>query len=373
MTRGLKHRKMLVALAGLAAAAAVGLAARLVTNRPGPRTALSDQTLPQNVRPRVLFVDSFHDGYPWSDGVTQGVLKVLRVSRAPDGALDDRASGVQLRIVRMDTKRNPSEEFKVEAGRKVKEFVDSWKPAVVICSDDIAAAYVIVPYFRNTDLPVVFCGVNWDASGYGLPCRNVTGMLQVSMVPNLLKTMRAHARGERLGLLGAKNETNLKEAQAYAAKFKLQLSQTVFVESFVEWKAAYLDLQDNVDMLILAPPPFLTEGPSARRQQAEARRLVLASTRIPTGSVEDWIAPYSLVCFAKKASEQGEWAAKAALQILSGKPPGQIPVTANRVASVYLNMALAAKLGVRFPVDLIERSTLLCEDKDGAEGTDDTR
>ena len=365
MLHGRCPKIIVFALAGVGAAFVGGLAVHLMMIRPGPRTALSDQSPLPKAKPRVLFVDSYHEGYPRSDDITQGVLKVFRVGRTADGGLDDRASKVQLQIIRMDTRRNPSEESKAEAGRKVKAVVDFWKPDVVLCADDGAAAHVIVPFFRNTGPPVVFCGIPWDASGYGLPCRNVTGMVEVSLIPDLLKTMRAQARGERIGLLGARNETNLQEARTYAKRFHLDFAQTVFVDDFRQWKAAYLDLQEKVDMLVLLPPSFLADDPAARTEQAEARRLVLERTRIPTGSVEGWIAPYSLVCFAKKASEQGEWAARTALGILAGKPPATIPVAANRAATVYLNMPLARKMGVRFPVELIERATLMIEEEHG--------
>lgn len=310
-------------------------------------------------KPKILFVDSYHEGYPWSEGIIEGVRTAFNVRHYPDGKLDERNTGVVLRIIRMDTKRNDNEPFKQEAGRKVKEFIDSWKPDLVICADDNSVKYVILPYFRNTRLPFVFCGVNWDASVYGLPCSNVTGMLEISLIPNMLKTLQTCTKGDRLGLLGAENESNRKEVEAYQARLKLTFSEIDFVETFQDWKKAYLRLQGEVDILILAPPSFLMAGPDADTDKAEARSFVLEHTRIPTGSVEDWIAPYSLVCYAKRAQEQGEWAAQTALKILSGTSPQQIPVVENHQASVFLNMPLAKKLGILFPIDLIEQSTLV--------------
>jgi ABC-type uncharacterized transport system substrate-binding protein len=42
--------------------------------------------------------------------------------------------------------------------------------------------------------------------------------------------------------------------------------------------------------------------------------------------------------------EQGEWAAAAALSILAGKKPADIPVVRNRRRKAYLNPTLAAQL-----------------------------
>jgi hypothetical protein len=310
-------------------------------------------------KPKVLLVDSYHEGYPWSEGIIRGACEALRPpgSARVGGPADSRELIVDLRIARMDTKRNTSEEFKRQAGQKVKEAIDAWRPGVVICCDDNSVAYVIVPFYRNADLPFVFCGVNWDASAYGLPCRNVTGMVEVSLITSLLGSLRQNARGDRVGLLGARNESNQKEALYYRKQFSVSLASTVFVDNLEQWKSAYVELQDKVDMLILAPPSFL----AGEQDQAEARRFVLEKTRIPTGSVEDWIAPYSLVCNAKIAAEQGQWAARAALRILAGTAPREIPVAANRNAQLYLNMPLARKLGVIFPVELIEQAVLIGE------------
>jgi hypothetical protein len=58
-------------------------------------------------------------------------------------------------------------------------YLDACHPAVVIASDDDASEYRSVFHFKNADLPLVFCGVYSDASEYGYPCANVTGMVAV--------------------------------------------------------------------------------------------------------------------------------------------------------------------------------------------------
>ena len=320
---------------------------------PAPASA---QALPSaTVKPTVLFVDSYHEGYPWSEGIIQGCCNTFKVLRQPDGSLDCSGSRVNLRLTRMDTKRNGSEEFKRKAGQKVRDLIEQTRPDLVICADDNSTAYVLARWYKGSKLPFIFCGVNWDASAYGLPCANVTGMLEVSLIDDMLELMGRYAKGRRLGLLGARNESNQKEAENYTRKLGVSLEEVVFVDDFPQWRRAFLDLQGKLDMLILAPPSFL----ASEADKAEARRFVLENTRIPTGSVEDWIAPYSLVCYAKLATEQGEWAAQSAMRVLSGTPPREIPVVGNRSAAVMLNMPLARRMGVVFPVDTIQQAVLV--------------
>ncbi|MCX9009588.1 MAG: hypothetical protein OIN66_00560, partial [Candidatus Methanoperedens sp.] len=101
---------------------------------------------------KILYIDSYHAGYEWSDGETRGIEKILN------------DTGVELKILRMDTKRNDSDAFGKQAGLKAKSVIEEFKPDVVIASDDPAFKYVIMPYYRDATLPFVFCGINWDVS-----------------------------------------------------------------------------------------------------------------------------------------------------------------------------------------------------------------
>jgi len=224
------------------------------------------------VRSRVLFVDSYHEGYPWNEGILDGVRNVL------DGRLGGRA--VELEVIRMDAKRNTSEDFGKEAAQRAAAFIELWKPDCIIAADDAASKYLIGPYYRDGRMPVVFCGVNWDASVYGFPCSNVTGILEISLIPSLLETLRAHARGPRVGILGADNLSNRKEAENYRLRFGLEPTCEVFVADFAEWKQRYLELQEEVDMLILAPPSFIMSD----SDMTEARGFVIEHTAWRTGS-----------------------------------------------------------------------------------------
>ena len=81
-------------------------------------------TAAQAQKDKVLYVDSYHEGFYWSDGITNGILKSLNITKHPGGQLDATFSRVELKIIRMDTKRNDSEEFKIKAAEKVKLEID---------------------------------------------------------------------------------------------------------------------------------------------------------------------------------------------------------------------------------------------------------
>ena len=288
---------------------------------------------------KILFIDSYHEGYAWSDGVITGVHSILDTT------------GVDLKVVHMDTKRNPSTDFAKTAGEQVKAEIDAFKPDVVIASDDNAQKYVIVPYYKGTNLPVVFAGVNWDASAYGYSGTNVTGMIEVELPGQLINQLKPYAKGTRLGYLTIDSETERKIADTYNQQFFNGQLKTYWVKTMDDFKKAYLQAQNEVDILFMG-----NNAGSDRWDDPEMTKFFLDNAKIPTGSINDWMAPYSLVTLAKVPAEQGEWAAKAALRIFDGTKPSDIPFAENKKGKLILNLPLAEKLGVVFAPSMLKNA-----------------
>lgn len=299
-------------------------------------------TLAAADKPKILHVDSYHEGYAWSDGIVAGATKIV----------GDKAT---LRVERMDTKRHGEEAFKVEAGKKVKAVIDEWKPDVVIVADDNAAKYVTADFYKDSPQNFVFCGLNWDEKVYGFPWPNVTGMLEVTPLMPLLTEVKKHAKGERIGFLGADNETTHKEILNCTKKFNVKF-ETILVKDYAAWKEGFIKLQASCDFVLLD-----TDGGLIADKKADAIAFVRENTRIPTGACYDFMAPFALISVAKSAQEQGEWAAAQALKIAAGTKPSAIPVAENKRGEMFLNMPLAKKLGVRFPMELLETATVIKE------------
>lgn len=87
-------------------------------------------------------------------------------------------------------------------------------------------------------------------------------------------------------------------------------------------------------------------------------QFVMQNTVVPTGSINDWMAPYSLLTLAKSAQEQGEWSANSALSILRGTSPSDIPVAENKLGQLIVNLDLADKLAVVFAPSLLKNAVI---------------
>jgi len=308
------------------------------------------QPLPPAEKKRVLFINSYHPGYEWSDAISSAICRVFNISPAELTAKGEGVGDVRLKIIYLDSKRQPDQVQLRNKGLEIKKYIEEWLPDVVITSDDNAAKYVIAPYFKETSIPFVFCGINWDASEYGLPATNVTGMLEVQLIDEILKYLHLLTTGQKIGFLKGDDMSARKEATFYETRFGLSLD-TRFVNNFADWQKEYLALQQDVDMLLLGNSASISEW-----DPVAAKKVVMEYTRIPSGNWDIWMAPYALMTFATKPEEQGEWAAQTAKKILSGTAPSSIPVVYNVAAHVVLNMQLANQLNVKFPIGLIEQA-----------------
>ena len=286
---------------------------------------------------RVLHVDSYHQGNEWNDRIAQAVRDNLA------------GTGVELKIIHLDTKRKPSEEEKRASALNAKHIIETFRPDVVTASDDDAAKYLIMPYYRDAKLPFVFCGLNWDASVYGMPYVNVTGMVEVSPIPQIVRLLRGYGRGDRLGYLAEDTETKQKEVEFHGKLFGIHYDRVYLVRTFDQWKQAFLDAQREVDMLVI----FGVAAVAGWDDEA-ARDWVEQHTAIPTGTDFAWLMHLNLLGIGKVPEEQGRWAARAALKILDGVPPSRIPLSYNREGSLYFNTTIAARLGIKAPPPLAQ-------------------
>ena len=64
---------------------------------------------------------------------------------------------------------------------------------------------------------------------------------------------------------------------------------------------------------------------------------------------------------ATKPEEHGEWVAKATKSILLGRKPSEIPITYNKIGRMTVNLDLAKKMKIKFPVNIIERAKVVVQ------------
>lgn len=130
--------------------------------------------------PQVLYLNSYHIGYRWSDDELRGFLDSLD------------PSGIRPSIEFLDIKRHPEKFDAEQFSRYLRSKYGEDPPAVLVAADDAAYEFVLT---RREELfpgiPIVFCGVNFaDYDSFaGFP--EVYG---VSEEPDVASTLELMAR-----------------------------------------------------------------------------------------------------------------------------------------------------------------------------------
>lgn len=294
---------------------------------------------------KVLWVDSYHKGYQWSDGIEFGIRKILK------------DTGVQLSFHRMDTKINNSLDFCKDAGAKAKRELDRFKPDIVIATDDNAQRCFVVPYLKDTELPVVFSGVNWDALEYGYPTDTITGMVEIDHVDGLLALMRQNASGSQVGFISTDVATSRKSAEEINRRFFNGQMKSYMVKTFQDFTQQFLKAQEEVDMLI-----FYNFMGIENWDPVTAENFLAQHTRIPTGALLDFLKRYVTYTNSISPEEQGEYAAQTALRVLSGTDPADIPVVHNRNSQLSVNLKMAKSADIILPLSVLKIAEVIGRD-----------
>jgi len=304
---------------------------------------LSANSLIENKR--VLYINSYHTGLYWSDGIEKAVKRTLRESSLP----------ITFKRIEMDTKRNSSESYKLRVAEKVKDLINEFNPDVVITSDDNAAKYVIVPYFKNSSIPFVFCGINGSAKKYGFPFKNVTGMVEIQLIPQIVNELRKYAKGDSIVYLKGDTLTSRIEADFFEKQLNRKIEKR-FVTNAKDWKKQYLELQNSVDILLTGNGAGVKDWNENRNNIKE---FIQKNTKIPSGTWSAIVDDLVLLSYANRPEEQGSWAAARAIDILNGKDISTIPIVTNEKATIHVNTKLGKKLNIVFPFDIMDNAVIV--------------
>ena len=93
----------------------------------------------------------------------------------------------------------------------------------------------------------------------------------------------------------------------------------------------------------------------------DAAAFVAANTTVPSGAIEEHMAPFAMIGFVKVPEEQGFFAANKAMQILGGASPSDIPVVTNKEGKLYVNLKIARAIGIEIPYEILGSASAVIE------------
>jgi signal transduction histidine kinase len=134
----------------------------------------------QNTSKKVLLINSYHIGYPWTDSITAGVISVL-----------GKTENIDLYVENLDGKRYEDTSY---FQKLFKIYQIKYKPGmfdIVILSDNLALDFSLsYGKLLYGDVPVVFCGVG-NPEQYNLAHIPYYGVLEKGMDCPVLKMIGA--------------------------------------------------------------------------------------------------------------------------------------------------------------------------------------
>lgn len=293
---------------------------------------------PQREKQRIFYVNSYHQGYAPSDSITEAIRRNLPVD------------SFELKIFYLDSKRT-NDTMQLS---RCRDMIAHFNPHGLIVSDDYAVKELVLPHYAGTTLPVIFCGVNWDCSQYGLPTANVSGMLEVLPLRETLSVVKqSNPEASRLMVLSENSLSEQNNSRLLDTLYRNSGFEVCYrlVADFEAWKQAFAQGNTTCDLIYLP-----TNGSIAGWNDNAVLTFVDSVIRVPVVTCDDFMMRFAVFGLTKVPAEQGEWAAKTMKNILSGA--GNIsrqPVNRNRLHQVWLNQHLAARTAFRLPDSLRQR------------------
>ncbi len=294
---------------------------------------------------KVFYINSYHSGLYWSDGIEKSIRKILFKSKIP----------IEFKRVEMDSKRNNDEKYKIRIALEIKNQIENFKPDVIITSDDNAIKYVILPHFRNSNIPIVFCGINGTIKKYEQLPSNITGMEEVQLVLEMIETLKSYSKKEKIAYLKGDSFSSVTEVEFFEKRINKKIDAR-FVKTIDEWKENFKDLQNSAGILLIGNGGAIKEW---TRYEKELENFVKEHIKIPVVTWDYDTMKLSVLGYTTKPEEQGEWAANTALRVLNGENIKNIPIVVNKKANIYINTTLAKKLNIVFPFELIDYSEIV--------------
>jgi ABC-type uncharacterized transport system substrate-binding protein len=294
----------------------------------------------------VLVVHSYHAGYGWTDGIQTGIAEALA------------GADVTVEVLYMDAKHKTDAPSRKAAGQVAMEKVASFKPTVVITSDDVAQGFFAKELAGKPGAPaVVFSGVNAEAAAYGYPAANVTGLLERPHITQCLEFVAKIVPGAtQVAFISDPGEvTNATIPYCKSQAQPVPIVAYDVASTFDEWKALVLKHQDK-DAILIHNYQSLQADPK------EVMAWTVAHTKKPLVAVFDFAVRDGCVFgITESAKEHGQESGRMTREILAGKKAGDIPITTAQHGMIMFNLASAKTIGVNIPFELLELATEIIE------------
>jgi PAS domain S-box-containing protein len=269
----------------------------------------------------ILLLNSYHQGYKWTDDQTQGALEGLGVVK----------NGFKVFTENMSTKLISSEPYFAVLANTFEFKFKHIRFDLIIATDDDAFAFLERyrdKLFPNT--PVVFCGVNWfNPESVPAGFKEYTGINEDADIPATLDLMLKLHPGTRKIYIIADATTTGRKIHAQFDKVASQYKDNVSFVFLDDMEISeIINIVGNLgkDSLVLLTS-FQQDKSGQFFEFSESAGLISKSSKVPCYGLWDFNLGFGIIGgMLTSGHAQGKAAGEAGLRILNGEKADSIAV-----------------------------------------------
>jgi hypothetical protein len=302
-------------------------------------------------KPRILILHSYGADYKWVTEVSEGINRVLG------------GKPYSLRWHYMDTKRHPDDAFKRRAGQSAQDVIEQWQPNIILMVADNAQALVGKKYVNDSRFNLVYSGVFASPSEYGYDKgSNVTGILErwpLGTIKTGIEEIFVNDKPDLKGPLKIWHIGDSSETVSFLAgqigEFDWGSKLSVVskrAKTFGDWKKEIEAANTESDLVLFSLYHTLLREENGKESVPPGEVMEWTKEHLKKPNVAGWgftVEEGGMMAIGVSALEQGEEAARMAVQIIDGKRPSEIPPTSSKQFLIYLREQELKKYSTRVP------------------------
>jgi len=290
-------------------------------------------------RRQVLYINSYHRGYKFSDDITEGIEATFAATGVD----------VELMVEYMDTKRLETPEYMAELARLYKFKYGTKDLDLIISSDDAALNFL----FKYADelfpgVPVVFCGANYFDVTRLAGFERFTGVSELADVQGTLDlALTLHPQTRQIVVVNDTTVTGQRVHERVAAlEANYPTITFVYLEDVTMTEVRQRVSQLTPDSLVLVTI-FSRDSAGNFFEYNVFTPLIAESSAVPVYGTWDFSLGFGIVGGKlTSGATEGERAAQLAVRILDGERPQDIPVVQEPAARYMFDYEQLQRWGI---------------------------
>jgi PAS domain S-box-containing protein len=310
---------------------------------------------PSKDKKHVLVIHSYHQGFVWTDSISNGIESVLTPLEGD----------IETFYEYLDSKRFVDPMFIESFERKFELLCSKVTCDAIIVSDNNALNFVIknrTRFFQN--IPIIFCGINNYKPELLKGEKQVTGIAEYTAIDSTLMLMHKLHPDRKIFIINDRTVTGL----ANKAIFK-EILPDLEKDMEIEYSdnSNMKDIQEKVENLssdwMIYLVPFTMDADGNYFSFNDVVRLISEASSVPIYSSWDFYLGKGIVGgYITRGYMQGKLAGELALSIVKGANAGIIPVFEKSAVSIKIDHSVLSKFDISVS-DLPKGTILINKEK----------